>query len=691
MKDWLAAVTAVVVMITATQADDVKRLPDMEVRGTTPLAPALPAVEGARIFEGKKTTQVDLTETPAVVNNDYRQATARIPGLLISEAAVPAHLNQNYRGVGDPHESESVLTMKDGVPIVSDWFGYSTVYATPPFESVERIEFVRGGGALLYGPQPGPVVNYISYRPPTDTKFRFSTQQIGGSYDLYSTFNSVGGTVDQLGYYGYYSHVQSAGARRNADYAVDAGHFKLQWSPSEATRLTLSFDGYAKDVGEAGRLSLAQYRADRDFTRTPFDRIWIERYVPMLTLEHDLSEDTLVIVKTWGGYQDRLSRRQANSLTNNLDQQEFYFGGVDARLRHQWAGWDNDHTFTGGFVAYGADSPRTRERGTPRTATAGTPVFALDRSTAYGAVFGENLFRFGRLAVIPSVRLDVYSIEAREKFNTGVSRALIDEEQTHVVPLGGLGVTLDVTPRNQLYANVSTGYRPTKYDDLVNATSNTQLAPSDLEPSLTWTYEVGLRGAPTTWWNYDTSLFFIDYKDVIENRSLGGGDVERSNSGRAQYYGWEAATEWDVVRMVDAEAADRYGSVSLFGSVSLLSAEFVDGANDGKTPAYAPDYIVKTGLTYRFRNQAKVAFTGTLVDESFWQDSNAAGSVGTSKIAAYGVWDLTAEVALYKNTVTLVGGLNNVFDEDYYSRVRSDGIEPAARRNFYAGVKILLP
>jgi Fe(3+) dicitrate transport protein len=143
--------------------------------------------------------------------------------------------------------------------------------------------------------------------------------------------------------------------------------------------------------------------------------------------------------------------------------------------------------------------------------------------------------------------------------------------------------------------------------------------------------------------------------------------------------------------LFDTKHADTCGSFSLFGNVSLLHAEFVAGINDGNTPAYAPDYVIKGGATWRWRDRVKVGLTGTLVDEMFWQDSNAAGTVGANKIPAYGVWDLTGEFALYKNTVTVVAGINNLFDEDYYSRIRSDGIEPAARRNFFAGVKILLP
>lgn len=693
MRTVVLAVVAVNIMTAGAKAETntavVTRLPEVEVVGTAPPPTpwTLPPVEGAKIYDSKKTTVVELEKQPPVVNQNHRQAAAQVPGLLISESSGPTHLNQNYRGIGDPHESEFVLTLKDGVPIVSDWFGYSTVYFAPPLEAIQRVEFVRGGGALLYGPQPGPVLNYVTKDPPADTAFRLSSQNVFGSDALYGGFHWAGGTVDQLGYLAAYSRLQGDGPRRNADYESDWGLLKMVWHADDATRWWFTFDGGSKEVGEPGRLSLAQYRANRNFTPTPFDRLFVDRYMPVVGLERQLSEDSLLTWKAWGGYQDRLSRRQINALTNNLDRQEFYFGGVEVRLRHDWD-WDGERQIlTVGAVGYGADSPRYRERGTPLTATRGTRVFELERHTAYGALFAENLFRAGRLTVTPSVRLDIFEVAARENFNTTVTRALIDESEFHVVPLGGLGATWQLTPRNQLYGSVSTTYRPLRYDDLVNPTSNTQLAPSDLEPSLTWQVELGVRGSPTGFWSYDTSLFFIHYDDVIENRVLGGGNVERANSGAARYLGWEAASELDLMRWWDEELARRYGSVSVFGSVSLLTAEFVKGANDGRRPAYAPDYIIKTGVKYMHPQRAKLALTGTLVADSFWQDNNQAGTVGTATIPAYGVWDLTGEWTLWRDNVTVLAGINNLFDEDYYSRVRSDGIEPALRRTFFVGFR----
>jgi outer membrane receptor protein involved in Fe transport len=48
---------------------------------------------------------------------------------------------------------------------------------------------------------------------------------------------------------------------------------------------------------------------------------------------------------------------------------------------------------------------------------------------------------------------------------------------------------------------------------------------------------------------------------------------------------------------------------------------------------------------------------------------------------------LTAEVKIYKE-ISLNAGINNLFDENYYSRIANTGIDPAAGRNFYGGFSV---
>lgn len=685
-----AAILAAGIAAASAQTDTATttRLPEVVVTGQE--TPVKPDVDQAKIYEAKKTTVVELDEQVPLIENNYRRAFARIPGLLVSEMAIPSHLNINYRGIGDPHESEFLLTLKDGIPIGSDLFGYPTTYYTPPLQTIERVEFIRGGSSLLYGPQPGPKLNFITAQPPRDRAFTASTEHSIGSDGLYSTFNQFGGALGQFGYLGSFHHRQADGFRDNADFNVYNGELKVTLHSTEQSRWTFGFYGYESESGEAGRLTLAQYLADREQTTTPIDRIWVSRYVPSLSIEHDLSEDTLLVVKGWAGYQDRFSRRQngAGTLTD-LDRQEFYFLGTDARVSHSWGAWGEEHALTAGFTLYGADSPRSRERN-PGVSTAmdGPLQFDLDRQTLYGAVFAENRFKFGALSVIPAVRFELTRLSVEENLNTG--KNLEDETFSRGVPLVGLGLAYDVGANHEAYGNVSQGYRPPKYDDLVNPTRGPVGQGGTPTESDVWNYELGVRGTPTSWLFYDTSLFFVDWDGFVETQTIGADEI-RSNSGRAQYYGWEASTELDLVGLYDSvsgsDYTDRWGSFSLFGNVSLLDAEFVSGARDGNEPSYAPGYAFKTGAVYRWQDRAQISLTGVWIDDHFWQDSNTAGGVGTAEIAAYSVWDLAVEAKLFRDNISVFGGINNVFDEDYYSRIRGDGIEVTPDRTYYAGLR----
>ena len=118
------------------------------------------------------------------------------------------------------------------------------------------------------------------------------------------------------------------------------------------------------------------------------------------------------------------------------------------------------------------------------------------------------------------------------------------------------------------------------------------------------------------------------------------------------------------------------------------NGNFINGANEGKTPQYLSNYVYKTGLVYDWQSKVKASFLGTYVGHSYASDNNLTGS-DSRFIPAYNVWDLTLEAKLWNDYVSLVGGINNLFDKQYYSRIRGDGIDPAMPRNWYAGLKII--
>jgi Fe(3+) dicitrate transport protein len=112
----------------------------------------------------------------------------------------------------------------------------------------------------------------------------------------------------------------------------------------------------------------------------------------------------------------------------------------------------------------------------------------------------------------------------------------------------------------------------------------------------------------------------------------------------------------------------------------VLEARLTGGANNGGTPQFAPPYMLRTGFIYSRKSGVKVSFLGTLMarhsaSDTFNQNFD---------IPAYTTWDLTTEIPITKN-LTLLAGLNNVFDKKYYARVTANGIDPAYGRNFYVG------
>jgi Fe(3+) dicitrate transport protein len=71
---------------------------------------------------------------------------------------------------------------------------------------------------------------------------------------------------------------------------------------------------------------------------------------------------------------------------------------------------------------------------------------------------------------------------------------------------------------------------------------------------------------------------------------------------------------------------------------------------------------------------------GVMVSRHFGDD----GNTDNFEIPSYVVFDATMDYKLKENWL-LNGGINNLLDRQYYSRVRSDGIAWAMGRNVYLG------
>ena len=697
--------------------------------------PALPPVEGTRINAGKKTSFVKPSEFPTFEGNDYREAMATTPGILVSEEPQSPIINFGYRGLNS-QRSEFMQVLKDGVSIKNEQFGFPETHYTPILDAVERIELIRAGAALQFGPQPGGALNFVMKMPRLDAPFHFTMKNVFGSYEYYRNYTEMDGTIGPFGYYFYYDHRQQDGFREaNSDYTLNGGSPRFVLNVTNDSRFILTIDLYDEEHGEPGGMRRREavnpansVFVEDGFTQTSrfFDRFRLERYYATLEYQKFFSERTELDIKAFGGYLSRYSNRQRgggfgtlpsgpDANTDSIQLREDYTEGVDARMRHDYALFSDISTIAGGVYFYHALQDRRDERGDTPDSKSGMLRNLNTGETWDGAIFAENRFHFGRLSIVPGMRLEFLNQSVDEQVNVakaGDGEPLASQSDFNFVPLFGLGlgyvlvegepivtappvaggkgvetknppalvVTGHAPPRVELYGTVSQAYRPITYGELVPTGAST-VVNGNLKEGNSLQAELGVRGKPWPFLNFDVGGFYFNFEDQVGDIILPNGFTSTGNIGDSRYIGFEAATELDILSLINGGAPSPYGNLLLFGNVTLLDAEFTSGPNSGNTPAFAPDYQVKTGIIYNYKNTFKMSLLGTLVDNEFGDD----GDSFEGFIPAYNVWDLTGEFRFWKGRAGVFAGIRNLFDESYWGEVREEGIMPALPRNYYGG------
>lgn len=702
--------------------------------------PALPEVQGTRINSGKKTSFVKPEEFPEIANNDYREALSTTPGILVSEEPSSPIINFGYRGL-DSQRSEFMQVLKDGVSIKNEQFGFPETHYTPILDAVERVELIRAGAALQFGPQPGGALNFVMKMPRRDVPFEIETKNLFGTDGLYQNYTSVGGTVGQFGYYAYYDHRERDGFRTNSDYDLNGGSARLVYDASSDGRFILTFDAYDEEHGEPGGLTevpapgASLYQVDRNVTTRFFDRFRLKRYYGTLEYQKIFSEHTELDIKAFGGYLSRFSKRQRGggfgiapnpnpapgsaASTNDIQLREDYTEGAELRLRHDYNLAGDISTFAGGLYFYHALQDRFDTRGFTPDAETGLLRRSNTGETTDFALFAENRFHFGRLSIVPGMRLEFFQQSLDE--NVNITRPpgapLLSSDDFSFVPLFSLGLNYVLvegqlpgsapmgkdagkemknavpamvaggSPRAELYGTVAQAYRPRTYGELVS-TAPDGVVNGDLKEGNSLQFELGVRGKPLPYMTFDLGGFYFVVNDQVGEitgvNAAGNTFTTTENVGDARYAGFEASVELDLLAMMNGGTESPFGRFNLYGNVTLLDTEYTSGPSEGFDTTYAPDYQVKFGGIYRWKEVVKVGLLATMVGDSYADSNNTRARF----IPAYTVCDLTAEVKFWDGRVGVFGGIRNLFDEDFYAEIRDEGIVPAYGRNYYGGVSL---
>ena len=620
--------------------------------------------------------------------------------------------NIGIRGL-NPTRSTKVLLLEDGVPLTYAPYGDNASYYHPPIDRFETVEILKGSGQIVYGPQTvGGVINYVTRNPPL--KPSGSLTLTGGNRDYFNGHVNYGGTWGNTGLLFDYTRKQGEGARRNIRSGLNDFNFKSVSTFGARHAVTAKFNYYGEDsnITYSG-LTEAEFREDPRGNPFRNDFFYGDRFGGSVTHALVFSPAAVLTTSAYGSYFKRHWWRQSSNSgerpnrlrtlsggdpdcrgMQDLDTtcgnqgrlREYYFVGVEPRLHisHRLLGVRGEAEF--GFRAHFETQQRRQENGDLPTSRTGTLVEHNERRNHAYSGFAQNRFQFGEWAVTPGVRIERIKYQRTNRL-LGVEGAT---DLTKVVP--GVGVSYSPSARITVFAGVHRGFAPPRTEDVIN---NTTGGVVELDPELSWNYEVGARTAPADGVRVEATFFRMDYENQIIPASLAGGvGATLTNAGETRHQGFEFSGRVDTAALTKSphnfylRGAYTLLPVAEFRGVRTSSIDNTKVITGNRLP-YAPEHLLTATLGYSHPSGFDGLVESVYVGGQFADDLNTVNPTANGQrgfIPSYTIWNATANYRVERLHTTFFVTAKNVFDRLYIAD-RSRGILPGQPRLVQGGLR----
>ncbi len=664
------------------------------------------------IYAGKKTEVilVDSLDANKAINNT-RQILGRMPGLNIVETESSGFTANGIATRGlNPFQSIEMNSRQNGYNISADVYGYNEAYYIPPMEAVRSIELVRGASSLQFGAQFGGMVNYVLNDAPKDKPFEFTTSQTAGSFNMFNSFNSIGGTYRKWSYYVFLQYRNMQGWRPNSQQWQYSGFGKLQYQASGKLTVGVEYSLMQNRIQMPGGLTDSEFVAGpkssfraRNWLKSPWniitfyanDAISKQTFVTLKSTVI-LSSRSLVWRKEDGGpgIFDRIDPATNMFSPREVEHEYMHSSATELRVLHNYSIGKMQNTIAGG-MRYAYAWFKRQEGGEGSTGSdfdlqiTGEFENDLDFTTTNIAPFVENIFRFGnRFSLTPGARFEYFRSTATG-YVTDSLKIPANESRQRSYPLFGIGLEYKTGSNTSLYGNISQAYRPMDYAE-ISPFGTTSVVDPHLKDQFGFNSDLGWRGTIRNYLNFDFSLFCLAYNrrigTVLLTDANGNQYTYRTNVANSVNKGIESYIEFNLLKCLMPNAKT---GLSFFNSLGYTDARYTSGEFKNNRVEEAVAFINRSGVIYSmagFSATFQLNYTG----DSFGDASNARKS--SDPIAGYNpeyfVMDFGATCKI--NNYALKAGVNNLADIAYFTR-RTDeypgpGIIPAVGRSIYLGV-----
>jgi Fe(3+) dicitrate transport protein len=699
--------------------DKVKNLDDITIIGKNSKSDyqKMPEIVGTSIYAGKKTALILVDKVQGnIVNNTMRQILSKVPGIHVWESD-PSGIQIGVAARGlSPNRSWEFNVRQNGYDIAADPYGYPEAYYNPQMQGVQKIEIVRGQGALQYGPQFGGLIHYILKNgSEIDKPFRIESEQTIGSNGLFNSYNAIGGKTKKLHYYTYFDHRNGKGWRDNSKFYTNAIFNTISYSFNKRWSITGELMTFHSLSQQPGGLTDSLFEANPKLSlrnRNWFDIKWM---TPALILNYNMNATTRWNTKLFGTIGDRNSvgftsaitiNDTINLLTQNynnrtLSADEYRNWGMESRLITDYQLGKTKNTFSGGIRFFSGNTIRNANgNGTNGNNYNMIALTEFPQSLAFTsnniAFFVENIFRLKKnLLIIPGFRYEYIkgAVSGRNSFNSNGSELTVQNiSRKRSFVLGGIGIEYDFKNNTEIYSNLSQAYRPIQFSNL-QAAPTTDSIDENLSDAKGYNFDIGYRGKIKNYIQFDFSLYLLNYINRIGILSSSGSNNRLiTNVGSSISKGIESYFEISPLKFLTPQYQFDF---ALFTSYSYTDANYSgtykEDAIKNKRVENAPKHILRTGITLNYK-WALLTTQYSFVDETFSDANNTIAPTKNGQsglIPSYQIWDLSLSIKVRKK-FELKSGINNVLNKNYFTRraggYPGPGLLPADGRTFYVSL-----
>ena len=600
-----------------------------------------------------------------------------VPGIFISNDNNYAQDSRiSIRGFGSRANFgiRGIKLIVDGVPETTP-DGQSQI-DNLNLEIIEKIEVIRGVGSSLYGNSSAGIIKIKTLQELQNSfaKIGFS---LGSNQQNKSQF-FLGQKYKKTSYTFLYSQTKSNGYRNNSGFKNNNLNINLFKKVNDKTNYGLSFNyvdsPYAIDPGG---LTIEEVEDNRKQAR--------ERNVI-----YD-SKESIKHLKLSGSFEKKISNKLTFSKYLFFSNRDFNGNipvkkGGTIKLDRKYWGLGASLLIKNKFntqIGFDLGNQKDlRKRYFNNEGEIGALVLEQNEKFINYGIFLVSSFKLNNFIINPGIRLDKNSISIDDRF-------LADGNSSDKINLNSLNPSLGINYKsnsfNRFFVNVSTGFETPTLNEFGSSPIGSGFN-KNLKSQNSINYELGFSKKSVNnkfkldliYFNTSTKNEVLPYED-----SQFPGQVFYNNAGKTQRSGIEFSGSYNYNNFWNFNSSISIGR--------YLFDEFIDNEKNysgNKIPG-VPEKTMFFNVNYKNESKLSVSLQLKVIGDLYANNSNSVKVDGFNRLNL----KISKGINYKKITIDPFLIFKNILGTSYYDNIRINAFgaryyEPAAKANFYGGIKI---